>query len=105
MKKRAIPLILLSIAILGGALFAWNWRNALATTYFYSRVAKASTSLPRCNRVEVFYLGSLPAETSDFKLRENSRGFPIRPYGDSAKILDTKTLTGKDAEALALPEV
>ncbi len=50
--------------------------------------------MPRCDRVEVF---SLSGEAGS----DAATGFPVRPYAAYSRILDRKTLTGPDAEALA----
>ena len=94
MKKRTkITLIVLGALLVVGGVAAWQWSPILRA--YYAHCVRGSTiGLPRCDRVEVCYLDG---ETG----ADASTGFPVRPYDAFSRILDRKTLTGPDAEALA----
>ncbi len=91
-KRTKILLIVVASLVVIAGVVAWQ-RRPLAHAYFMYRVHAVTSSLPKCDRVEVFYLDG---ETTD-----DTSGFPVRPYGGSSRILDRKTLTGADAESLA----
>lgn len=94
MKKRSKILLIVIAGLLGiGGIAAWQWKP-LVRAYFIHRVHAGTSSLPLCDRVEVFHLDG---DTS----ANASTGFPVRPYDGYSSILDRKTLSGKDAENLA----
>lgn len=93
--RRRTKILLIGIAslLVIGGVAAWQWKP-LFRAYFTHRVNAGTSSLPSCDRVEVFHLDG---EASD----DASRGFPVRPYDVYSRVLDRKTLTGADAESLA----
>ena len=94
MRKRAkILLIVVAALFVIGSVVAWQ-RHPLLRAYCAHRVRAVTSSLPSCDRVEVFHLNG---ETSG----DASTGFPVRPYEGYSRILDRKTLTRVDAESLA----
>lgn len=98
-RKTKILVILGAILALGGVA-AWQWESILFA-YVKYEVRGVTTSLPHCDRVEVFHLGgnAFPDGKNQPKPGE---GFPIRAYGSmESKILESTTLTGAKAEALA----
>ena len=97
-KRHTKVLIALGVLLAVGGIVAWQWDSILRAYIFHS-VRTVTTSLPHCDHVEVFHFhGS--GFTRDPADRPTS-GFPVRPYGTLSPILNTRTLTGSDAEALA----
>jgi hypothetical protein len=95
MKRRTkILLTVIASLLVVGGIVAWQWQP-LARAYFTQRVHAVTSSLPQCDRVEIFHLAG---ETSD----DGSTGFPVRPYDGYSRIIDRKTLAGADAEQLAV---
>jgi len=83
MKRRtSIFLNIIAGLFVVGGLVAWQWRP-LFRAYYNHRVHTVTTSLPGCDRVEVFHLAGEMSESG-------SGDFPNR-----------KTLIGVDAESLA----
>ncbi|MFM7816707.1 MAG: hypothetical protein ACKPGI_07040 [Verrucomicrobiota bacterium] len=93
MKKRT-PMIwtVLAVLLVVGGVAAWQWRP-IARADLAHCVRRGTIDLPRCDRVEV---SSLSGDTGS----DAATGFPVRPYAAFSRILDRKTLTGQDAEAL-----
>jgi hypothetical protein len=92
-RKKILLLILLSLFVLIGV-GIWK-RRALQESLWMISLRSSTTSLPRCNRVEIYHLD--PNIYDD----ELSTGFPIRPYEKFARILEHRTLKGEDAEEFA----
>jgi len=100
-KHRNKILIALGALIALGGIFFWQWDNIRQAYVVYS-VRHATTALPLCDRVEVFYLDGMAWSGDEAKGLKPGEGFPIRAYGsDEAKILGQVTLTGAEAEAFA----
>ena len=94
MRKRIkIVLIVATGLLLIGGVVAWQW-DSIRRAYWMHSVHAATSSLPHCDRVEVFYLAGDP--DPDAKTE-----FPVRPYNAYSRILGRKTVSGSDAEALA----
>jgi hypothetical protein len=92
-KRTKIIMTVLAASLVGGGIVAWQWRPIFRAYYTHS-IRGSTTGLPSCDRVEVCYLnGDTGADATT--------GFPVRPYDAYSRILDRKTLIGKDAEVLA----
>lgn len=95
MKRRTKVALISVVLFIGvGSVAFWQWPTVLRT-YFSYRVHAATTSLPQCDRVEVFHLDG-------DRDGDDVTGFPIRPYDSHSGILGQLTLTGVDAEGLAV---
>lgn len=86
-------MIALTAILTIGAVAAWQWRS-IASAYYSYCLQRSTTGLPRCDRVEVYYLDG---ETE----ADSATGFPVRPYGSFSRILEQKTLRGQEAEEFA----
>ena len=94
MSKRAkLFLIVVATLLVMGSVVAWR---PLVRACHTHGVHAVTSSLPSCDRVEVFHLDGMSSGGA-------ATDFPVRPYGTGAysRILDHKTLTGADAESLA----
>jgi hypothetical protein len=91
-KRTKILLIVVASLVVTGGVVAWQWR-LLVRSYYTHRVHTVTSSLSKCDRVEVFHLDG---QTSD----DASTGFPVRPYNGYSRILNRQKLTGADAESL-----
>jgi len=93
-KRRTKILIALGVLLAVGGLVAWQW-DSILQAYVSHSVRTVTTSLPPCDRVEVFHLdggGPRTATEDPSKIFSGLR---------SAGILSTQDFTGSDAEALA----
>ncbi len=92
-KLTKINISVLAALLVAGGITAWQWRP-IVRAYYINCVRGSTTELPRCDRVEVYYLNGDTGADAD-------TGFPVRPNDAHSLILDRKTLTGREAEALA----
>ena len=98
MKRRAKILVAVGILLALGGVVAWQWDTILRAYIFHS-VRTVTTSLPRCDRTDVFYIrgnGFQSAPRGDA-----TTGFPVHGYGTFAQILGTKSLSGGDVDKFA----
>jgi hypothetical protein len=58
------------------------------------RIKSFTSHLPACDKVEVYYLDS---ELE----RDSVVGFPVKPYRTCARIIESKDITGREAQSLA----
>ena len=94
MKRRTKAVLIALAALLSvSGVVAWQWRPILSA-YFDHCVRAGTAALPDCDCVEVCHLNGDNGGDA-------TAGFPVRPYRAYSRILDRKTLTGADAEALA----
>jgi hypothetical protein len=101
-NRTPFRVVLIPIAFVVCTAFIWHWRKELAIVYFNTQVACVTTSLPRCDRVEILHLSEIAGASSDMvPLPPAGENFPIRPYGEQSGILNRVTLAGPDAEAFA----
>jgi hypothetical protein len=77
---------------------ACQWRPILRG-YLHYRISRVTSSLPHCDRIEVFHLDG--SGIRDATPVDASAGFPIHPYGSFLRILGRTTLSGSDAADFA----
>ncbi len=102
MKPRTSVFIALGLLLAVGGVIAWQW-DSILRAYIFHTVRTVTTSLPHCDRVDVFHLNGTAFPRDEADRPKPGEGFPIRAYGSAeAKILGRTTLDGTDAEALAV---